>query len=56
MAKKVVALVRDPVELKAARAWAKARSQDFTWADIAQRTSDTYIRALSARRPERSSR
>ena len=52
MSARVVELLSSPEELRAARIWAKQRSQDFTWPDIAQRTSDAYQqhwRALNAK-------
>ena len=42
MSARVIELLSAPEQLRAARLWAKARSQDFRWTDIAQRTSDAY--------------
>lgn len=39
---KISALLRDPEKLTAARAWAKQRSQQYNWNEIAQTTSDVY--------------
>jgi glycosyltransferase involved in cell wall biosynthesis len=42
MSRKVVALLEDPKSLIAARSWAKNRSRDFSWEEIAKRTSEIY--------------
>ena len=43
MAQKVVDLLQNPDRLKRARIWAKERSQQFCWRQIAQQTSEIYI-------------
>jgi len=43
MSSKVVALLKDEVKLKAARIWAKERSQQFSWQRIAEVTSRIYL-------------
>lgn len=45
---KVIALLRDPFPLHAARVWAKERSQDFSWEAAAQATHQHYLHALNA--------
>lgn len=40
---KVTGLLKDKAKLKAARIWAKARSQQFSWRKIAQETSRVYL-------------
>lgn len=50
MAEKIVGLLRSPAELAAARQWARQRSRDFCWEDIARRTSEAYVHAWAARR------
>jgi glycosyltransferase involved in cell wall biosynthesis len=42
LARKVVELLASPSTLTAARSWAKERSQQFLWSEIARRTSDVY--------------
>ena len=44
MAKKVVALLNDSAKLSSARIWAKERSQQFCWENIAKQTSHVYIK------------
>lgn len=46
----IVALLRDPVRLASARAWARQRSHAFNWPDIARATADAYTKAVSQRR------
>ena len=44
MSNKVITLLKDKQRLYVARKWAKKRSQDFCWEDIAKKTSDTYLK------------
>jgi glycosyltransferase involved in cell wall biosynthesis len=46
MSEKVVALLKDKQKLYAARKWAKKRSRDFNWEDIAKKTSNIYLEKL----------
>jgi glycosyltransferase involved in cell wall biosynthesis len=43
MAQRVVELLEDSTKLVAARIWAKERSQQFCWTQIAQQTSEIYL-------------
>jgi glycosyltransferase involved in cell wall biosynthesis len=43
MAQKVVDLLQNPDRLSQARIWAKERSKQFCWRQIAQQTSEIYI-------------
>lgn len=47
MSKKVIELLKNKEKLYEARKWAKKRSQDFCWEDIAKKTSDIYIKQLN---------
>jgi glycosyltransferase involved in cell wall biosynthesis len=47
---KVVALLRDPVRLADARRWARQRSRQFCWQEIAAATSAIYREARATRR------
>jgi glycosyltransferase involved in cell wall biosynthesis len=42
MASKIISLLRSPDRLAAARLWARARAQEFTWERAAQLTSAVY--------------
>ena len=56
MSAKVVELLTDAEKLSAARAWANARSRDFTWDEIARGTDAVYrhhLQQLRARNGER---
>jgi glycosyltransferase involved in cell wall biosynthesis len=46
MCEKIVALLKDKQKLYVTRKWAKKRSQDFNWEDIAKQTSDIYLEKL----------
>jgi hypothetical protein len=43
MTQKVIDLLINQDKLEAARKWAKSRSEDFRWNQIAQITSQIYI-------------
>ena len=43
MAQKVVNLLQNPDQLSQARVWARERSKQFCWRQIAQHTSEIYI-------------
>jgi glycosyltransferase involved in cell wall biosynthesis len=43
MAQKVVDLLQDDDQLSRARVWAKQRSKDFCWQQIARQTSEIYL-------------
>jgi glycosyltransferase involved in cell wall biosynthesis len=45
LAAKVAELLADPERLRRAREWARKRAQDFSWKQVAERTSEIY-RAL----------
>lgn len=47
MAARVAVLLTDPPRLRAAREWARDRSADFNWDDVARRTADAYAAALA---------
>ncbi len=46
LAGRVVELLRDNVNLHRAREWARQRSRDFDWNDIAVRTASIYVERL----------
>lgn len=50
MAAKIIRLLRDPIALASARAWARERSQGFAWDAIAAQTSELYLDRLHQRR------
>ncbi|MEH1847238.1 MAG: glycosyltransferase family 4 protein [Nostoc sp.] len=50
MSDKVISLLHDQQKLYAARLWAKQQSQQFSWQNIAQITSETYLRCLEFKR------
>jgi glycosyltransferase involved in cell wall biosynthesis len=50
MSRKVVALLHDESVLADARAWARRRSEDFSWQPIAAETARVYTEALGKRR------
>ncbi len=54
MAARIVALLRSPEQLAAARLWARARARDFTWERAAAATSDAYREHLAVLRQRRS--
>jgi glycosyltransferase involved in cell wall biosynthesis len=43
MAEKIIGLFQDSDQLASARHWAKQRSKDFCWQQVAQKTSDVYL-------------
>lgn len=43
MSDKVTALLKNEDQLREARSWAKKRSQQFDWAEIAEMTSEIYL-------------
>jgi glycosyltransferase involved in cell wall biosynthesis len=49
MAEKVIRLLKDREKLSQGRRWAKSRSQDFNWNEIAKHTDELYTRALATR-------
>jgi glycosyltransferase involved in cell wall biosynthesis len=51
MSGKVIALLRDKEELARARCWAKERSKQFSWENIAKLTSEAYIRQRNCHAP-----
>ena len=48
MTSKLVALLTDQQKLIGDRAWARRRSRDFLWKDIAVQTSDLYKEHLAS--------
>lgn len=46
LSQKVIALLQNRDDLGKARIWAKQRSQDFDWCQIAKVTSETYLEKL----------
>jgi glycosyltransferase involved in cell wall biosynthesis len=54
MSAKVVALLQDGAKLASARVWAKERSQEFCWPQIAQETSQIYLERLAILRSNES--
>ncbi len=54
MGTKVARLLRDERQLSEAREWARRRAADFTWRDVAQRTSALYSSSARAVRAARS--
>ncbi|WP_373529153.1 glycosyltransferase family 4 protein [Nostoc sp.] len=50
MSNKVISLLHDQQKLSAARLWAKQQSQQFSWQNIAQITSENYLRCLEFKR------
>ena len=49
MADKVIALLRNPLALQAARSWAVRRAADFTWEAAARKTDEVYRAAIAER-------
>ncbi len=47
LGRKVAALLLDPVQLQISRTWANERSQDFSWAAVAQATHTCYMTAIN---------
>jgi glycosyltransferase involved in cell wall biosynthesis len=43
MAKKIIGLLQDSDQLASSRHWARQRSKDFCWQQVAQETSDIYL-------------
>ena len=54
MAVKAIALLNDERRLSEARGWAKQQSQQFSWAEIAQRTNEAYHAYFQRKRNARS--
>lgn len=54
MSSNVVELLKDKVKLKAARVWAKEKSQQFSWPQIAQETSQVYLSHWQKRQTQES--
>jgi glycosyltransferase involved in cell wall biosynthesis len=52
MSCKVVNLLQDKSKLASARIWAKERSQQFCWTQIAQQTSEIYLENLQKKRQQ----
>jgi glycosyltransferase involved in cell wall biosynthesis len=52
LSRKVTQLLTQPERLRSARAWAKARSADFSWERSAHATSDLYTEMVERRRLE----
>jgi glycosyltransferase involved in cell wall biosynthesis len=50
LSQKVTRLLTQPERLRSARAWAKARSADFSWERSARATSDLYTEMVERRR------
>jgi hypothetical protein len=53
VAARLAALLNDREKLLAARNWARPRSRDFDWDDVARRTAAEYERRLGALRGAR---
>jgi glycosyltransferase involved in cell wall biosynthesis len=52
MSGKVIELLQNKNKLMSARRWAKQRSQDFCWQQIARQTSEAYSRCLQQKQSE----
>lgn len=50
MAAKIISLLQDDAQLANARHWARQRSKDFCWQQIARKTSDAYSGCSRARK------
>lgn len=50
MSQKVIHLLQHPEQLQSARIWAKQQSQQFSWEQAAQRTSEAYLKAIQHKR------
>lgn len=56
MAAKLLGLLGNPARLQEERAWARTRSSEFKWSEVAARVSAEYVRRIEmqgARRPDR---
>lgn len=52
MSHKVIDLLCDKEKLAVARVWAKQRSQEFQWKEIASKNSDVYLSCIDQRKAE----
>jgi glycosyltransferase involved in cell wall biosynthesis len=49
MARRALDLLGDPERLRAARRWARARAEEFTWDRVITRTANAYLTRLATR-------